>query len=107
MPTILREAEKIVTGARRSDYGTPKQNHSCTAELWTAFYKRRGLLRKGAFLTPEDVCFANILQKVSRSANRITRDGLTDIAGYAENVEIIQNDRPKKRRKYRTTGAPK
>ena len=99
MKSVLKEAEKIVVGTRRLDYGTPRQNHGCTAELWTSFFKRRGVLKEDAVLIPEDVCFANILQKISRSANKITRDNLVDISGYAENVEIIQNDKPRKHKK--------
>jgi hypothetical protein len=43
---------------------------------------------------PEDVCLLNILQKIARMATtgKVTRDGLVDIAGYAGNVELIQND---------------
>ena len=99
---ILKEAEKIVNGARRKDYGTPLQNHSCTAELFTSYLKRRGVL-KGE-VTAEDVCFLNILQKISRAANKITPDGLTDIAGYALNAELVARGRKGKRKKGKAYG---
>lgn len=43
--TILDEAGRITSGDRNVDYGTPLDNHTCTAALWTAFlsrYFRRG-----------------------------------------------------------------
>jgi hypothetical protein len=43
----------------------------------------------GIKLDAMDVCFFNILQKISRAANRTTRDTLVDIAGYAANAEMI------------------
>ena len=83
-PSILLEADKAVNGDRQDDYGHPKINHTRTAEMWSSFL--------GVKITPEQVCMMNILQKVSRSSHMITRDGLVDIAGYALNVEMIQNE---------------
>ena len=99
---ILKEAEKIVSGARRKDYGTPLQNHSCTAELFTSYLKRRGIL-KGE-ITAEDVCFLNILQKISRAANKITPDTLLDIPGYTRNIELILEARKKRKSKGKVYG---
>jgi hypothetical protein len=81
---ILHDADVAVSGNRRNDYGTPTENHSRTAKLWSVWLKRD--------ITPEDVCMLNILQKVSRGMNKITRDTLVDIAGYARNIELVQND---------------
>lgn len=80
--SILKEASKVVRGARRHHYGTPSVNHGRTAALWSVYLGRE--------ITPEQVCMLNILQKVSRGMNRLTRDTLVDIAGYAENVHLIQ-----------------
>lgn len=84
-PSILQEADEIIHGSRNSDYGHPLDNHSLTAELWSSYF--------GEAFTPEDVCFMNILQKISRSTNTLTRDTLVDIAGYAGNVEMVQDER--------------
>jgi hypothetical protein len=86
---ILEEAAKVVDGPRQADYGTPIENHKRTADLLTAYLK--GKYGFVYVLTPEDVCFLNILQKVSRGINGLTRDTLVDIAGYARNIEIIQD----------------
>ncbi len=83
----LLEAESIVNGARRGDYGHPLDNHTRTAELWSAY------VQDAVSFTAEDVCFLNILQKISRAQNRITRDTIVDIAGYAANIGMIKDAR--------------
>jgi hypothetical protein len=80
--SILAEAAKVVNGPRRSYYGTPLVNHSRTAAFWTAYL--------GIPITAEQVCILNILQKCARSMNTMTRDTLVDIAGYAENIHLIE-----------------
>jgi hypothetical protein len=86
--TILQEAQRHVHGARNEDYGHPLDNHSRTAGLWSTYLNR--------VVTPEDVCMLNILQKVSRGMNSITRDTLVDVAGYAANVEMVQAERERR-----------
>lgn len=90
---ILDEANVAVEGRRRNDYGTPRENHMRTAHLWTEYLhgKYGGAYGLEFVLTPEDVCFLNILQKIARGMNVITRDTLIDIAGYARNVELVQD----------------
>ncbi len=95
--TILEKAERIVMGDREERYGPPKENHTCTAALWNAYLDRRkwaATNKTGAAfytITPEDVCFLNILQKISRCANTITKDNLADMAGWARCVERIMD----------------
>lgn len=88
---ILLEADKIIHGDRQQAYGTPLKNHSRTAALWSAYL--------GVQITAEQVCFMNILQKVSRSATGVRqRDTLVDIAGFAGNVEMIEDEREAQQR---------
>lgn len=86
--SVLMEAQRHVHGARPQDYGTPFDNHGRTARLWSVYL--------GKDVTPEDVCMLNILQKVSRGINSITRDTLVDIAGYAANVEMVIDERERR-----------
>lgn len=86
--TILDEAHLAVEGARGRDYGHPLDNHSRTAALWAVYLGRP--------VTPEDVCFLNMLQKIARCMNSVTRDGLVDLAGYARNVEMVQQERERR-----------
>lgn len=89
--SILEEAQRVVDGPRQQDYGTPVENHQRTADLWTAYlHGKYGIPFE---VSAEDVCFLNILQKVSRGINGLTRDTLVDIAGYARNIELIQDAR--------------
>ena len=83
MGSILDEAKEIVDGSRRNDYGTPKENHQRTADLWSTYL--------GVKISAEQVCMLNILQKISRSMNKTTRDTLVDIAGYARNIELLND----------------
>ena len=83
------EAQRIVHGARNQDYGSPLDNHSRTAALWSAFM--------GVDFTAEQICALNILQKMSRWATgRLTRDTLVDLCGYSANVELIQDERARR-----------
>ena len=92
--TILEKAERIVMKDREEMYGHPKDNHRCTAALWTGYLDRRAQVlsvTERYDITLEDVCFLNILQKVSRCANTITKDSLADIAGWARCIERIMD----------------
>ena len=83
--TILEEAQNIVHSSRMKDYGTPLDNHTLTAELFSAYL--------GVPITAEQVCYLNILQKISRSVHSFKRDNLVDIAGYTYNLQMIQDER--------------
>ena len=83
-PTILAEASNVVDGARRHDYGHPRNNHNRTAKLWSAYM--------GFEINAEQVCWCMILTKCSRDANHPKRDNLVDTAGYARNIEMIRED---------------
>lgn len=92
---VLEEANAIIHGARNQAYGHPLDNHGLTAAYWNVYI---GGMNYPAVFTAEDVCFLNILQKIARSQNGVdlNRDSLTDIAGYAGNVEMIQEERKKR-----------
>lgn len=81
MTDILTEAQSIVDGPRRDDYGHPAVNHGRTAALWSAYL--------GVEVSARQVCMLNILQKVGRDAHREKRDNLVDIAGWARNAELV------------------
>lgn len=83
---VLEEADRITSGARQADYGHPRVNHARTALLWSAWLYARGF---DVSLTPEDVCWLNVLQKMSRQINAPKRDNLVDVCGYVRNVERL------------------
>lgn len=82
---IAQEAIGIVNGARRKSYGTPLDNHTRTAKFWGAYL--------GIKITPEQVCYLNMLQKIARSMENDKRDNGVDIVGYALNVEIVKQQK--------------
>lgn len=87
--TVLEEAARIVGGSRHDAYGDPAGNHGTTADLFTAYLRRRGILAEGAVVDARDVCWLNALQKCSRDAFDRRRDNLVDTVGYMRNAEII------------------
>jgi hypothetical protein len=85
---VLAEAARVVSGDRQHSYGHPRENHGCTAVMWTAYLTRKYGADQHA-LDARDVCMLNALQKISRDANRPKRDNLIDVAGYMRNAEMI------------------
>lgn len=85
---VLEEAQRVVHGSRMKDYGTPLDNHTITAGLFSAYL--------GIPITAEQVCYLNILQKISRSVHSFKRDNLVDIAGYTYNLQMIHDERETK-----------
>lgn len=96
--TILEEAARVTRGDRQDFYGSPSENHTCTAQMWSAYLTRSNSGRP-VFVSAADVCMLNILQKASRQAHAPKRDNLVDIAGYAANVEQMDAARESSREK--------
>ena len=93
--TVLEEAQRIVYGERPDDYGHPLDNHGTTSAMMDAFLLRRHGPTRGP-LDAEDTAVWNILQKISREANRGKRDNRTDGAGYFGNVQMIEDERARR-----------
>ena len=83
--SILQEDDRIVNGPRQAAYGTPLDNWSRTAALWSAYL--------GVTVTAEQAAMCLVLVKVAREANRPHRDNLVDGAGYFGVIEKIQDER--------------
>jgi hypothetical protein len=88
-PTVLDEAEELVSGDRDRDYGHPSVDLHCIAKMWDAYFAKRSVSSETAGFTARDVSMMMILVKVSREANRPKRDNLVDIAGYARCAERL------------------
>jgi len=92
---ILEEANHLIFSDRNEDYGHPLDDFTCTASMWTAYLKHRGLLRPGVELRAEDVPMMMISVKQSRYANAPKRDNIVDIAGYAGTIDMCDEKRKK------------
>lgn len=99
--TILQEAQRLVHGDRGESYGHPLDDYETTAALWSALLKDS--LRKP--LTAEQAVLCMVAVKLSRESRKHKRDNLTDAAGYSECVQMIHDER--ERRKGQTNGASK
>lgn len=73
---ILQKAAQCVTGQREQDYGSPENNFSLIAELWTAYV--------GKPISAIDVAMMMSLLKIARIKNGNSHeDSYVDLAGYA------------------------
>ncbi len=84
---VLQEAERIIHGDRRGDYGDVLASFQLIAALWSPVV--------GAVVTAEQVALCMIQLKVARALNGYQRDSIVDIAGYAGCLaEIVGVDGP-------------
>ena len=81
--TAVEEAYRLVHGPRQASYGHPFDDFTRTGRMW------------GAILGIDDIhpaqvglCMAAV--KISREVNAPKRDNLTDLAGYAETVDLVR-----------------
>lgn len=90
--TILAEADRLVHGDRGSAYGHPLDDMTRTAEMVS------GLLRHklSVPLVAEDIAKIMIAVKLSRETNSPKRDNRVDLAGYAEALDMIVEERAKR-----------
>lgn len=92
--SAIEEAARLVTGARNNDYGHPLDNHTATARMFAPYLERKYGVRLD--LDAEDVCWFNVVQKISRDANAPKRDNAVDVAGYAANVDMVRTERERR-----------
>lgn len=73
---ILMEANENITGQREQDYGSPENNFSIIANLWTDYLDTT--------VTALDVSMMMCLLKIARvKSGGGSGDSFVDIAGYA------------------------
>ncbi len=73
---ILVEAERIIHGQRRADYGSAEKSFQRISDLWEPIHN-------SDLTGAEKVGLCMIQLKVARYCNSRSRDSLVDIAGYA------------------------
>lgn len=79
--SIFQEAEQIIHGERRAEYGSVTDSFAKVAKIWSAITKTE--------ITPAQVGLMMIALKLVRESNKHKRDNLVDIMGYAGLLEII------------------
>jgi len=79
--SVLAEAERIINGARRDDYGGAEESFGRIAALWGPVL--------GIDISGEQVALCMIQLKVARFVNGQQRDSVVDICGYAGLLEQL------------------
>ena len=98
--TVCQEADNIINGQRRKDYGGVTESFQQIADFWSAYISRNvvnafpdlPIGNMPVVLLAEDIANMMILMKISRAQNGFHRDSYVDIAGYAGCAEKIQNN---------------
>lgn len=89
METVLSEAEKLVSGTRREDYGDAFECQNAVAKMWSIYLRDK--LKTD--ITAEDTCMMMVLMKLVRQSMRPKRDNIVDIAGYSRVHEMCEETR--------------
>jgi Domain of unknown function (DUF6378) len=79
--SINMEAERIINGPRRDEYGPAKESFDKIATGWEVIF--------GVNMTSHQVALAMIWLKTCRALNGYQRDSFVDICGYAGLAEVI------------------
>lgn len=80
--SISAEAERIIAGSKREEYGPAKDSFENIADTWTAHLRQRQLLRPQHKLRGQDVAIMMAAFKLLRESAQGKRDNLVDAVGY-------------------------
>ena len=78
---MIEEAQKIVEGDRKEEYGDKSESFMRIARFWSAYLN--------VSIDSLDVAKMMILLKVSRAKNTNHRDSFVDIIGYVHCVDEL------------------
>lgn len=71
---VLAMADELIHGDRQAHYGTPQENFSAIALMWSAYL--------GVDVSASDVCHMMALLKIARLRNGQHDDSSVDACGY-------------------------
>ena len=80
--SINAEADRIINGQRREDYGPAKESFEKIAKGWSVIFDTE--------VSPHQVALAMIWLKECRALQGFHRDSFVDICGYAGLAEAIR-----------------
>ena len=90
--SVLTEARGLVHGDRNAAYGHPLDDYTRTAGMVSAMLAHK--LKEP--LTAEDLGMVMCCVKLSRQQNKPKRDNMVDLAGYAECVQWMGDERERR-----------
>lgn len=85
---VLEEANRLVHGDRDEAYGHPFDFFSRVAAMWSAML--------GVQVTAEQVGLLMGAFKLARQCHKLGVDNLIDLAGYAETVNMVIEERARR-----------
>jgi len=93
--TALQEAQRLVHGDRGDHYGHPLDDFTKTARFWEVILANE--LYPGSTISAEKVGLCMVSVKLSRELHLHKRDNLVDGAGYFETVNMIGEERNRRK----------
>lgn len=90
--TILQQAQLIVDGQRRDDYGDMRASFKRIAGMWSSYL--------GTDVNVFDVAHMMIMLKLSRNHDKYNRDSMVDVCGYAYCADRIHDDELAEKSKF-------
>lgn len=82
---ILQQALSVICNDREDEYGSPENNFSKIAQLWSDYI--------GYKFSASDVCMMMVLVKMSRiKTGKPKADSFVDMAGYAALAAEVSKD---------------
>ena len=82
--TLLEEAQNIIEGQRKNDYGSAQESFGRIATIWSAIL--------GVPVSPKQVALCMVGMKCARLAATIDhRDSWVDVIGYAALVDQLES----------------
>lgn len=85
MSSISEQAEKLITGIKRDEYGPIELSFEAIARIWT------GTL--GVRISSRQVALCMIGLKLYRESYKHKKDNLIDIIGYVKCLEKMEDNR--------------
>lgn len=80
--TVCQEADRIVGGPKREEYGDPRESLERVAKMWTIIVD--------SFVGPQDVALMMICMKIAREYHAHKRDNIVDMIGYAKLLQSYE-----------------
>lgn len=84
MTTILEDAQALVNGDRKVDYGDMKDCFEMIAGLWSSYLDKH--------ISTADVAQMMILLKVARGRGKYSYSSNVDIAGYSYCADLLNRE---------------
>lgn len=94
--SVTKEADALVSGTRRNDYGHPLDNWELTAQIATPIILEE--IRRFGRVRAEGMLLVMQAVKIARELNHVKRDNAVDGAGYWKCLDMVNRERETRQR---------